>query len=66
MVQREDVVASELVERVARAIALGHGSKMVYQHPTDGMQTVASMAGFGRWGDSPERYSWEWVAVRAG
>lgn len=46
-----------IVETVARAIALGHGAKMVYQHPTEGMQTVASMAGFGRWGHSPEKYS---------
>lgn len=48
---------SEMVERVARAIATGHGGQMTYIHPQKGMQTIASQRGYGNFGDSPEKYA---------
>jgi hypothetical protein len=41
-----------LIEKMARAIAVGHGAKMTYRPPGGPMQTVA-----GHWGDASERYS---------
>lgn len=46
-----------LIEKVARAIAAGHGAKMTYPPPGGQMQTVASERGFGHWGDAAQRYS---------
>lgn len=57
-----------VVERVARAIATGHGGQMVFMPPDDQMQTVASLHGFGRMGDSASRYSdafWRQYVVAA-
>ncbi len=52
------VMVHELdIERVARAIARGHGAKMTYQPAGDLMHTVASQAGFGRFGDAADRYA---------
>lgn len=43
-------------EEVARVIAMWHGSKMVVM-TDDGMQTVASRAGFGRFAGASDHYA---------
>lgn len=61
-------IPEALIERVAKAIAHGHGAKMVYQDREGQMQTVASMAGFGRWGRSASEYAekhWEQYKLAA-
>lgn len=47
---------NEIVQRIATAIALFHGSKFVV-HNRDGNQTVASLHGYGHYGDASERYA---------
>jgi hypothetical protein len=50
--------ASEMVQRVAKAIAFMHGGRMTYSNPRTGiMGTVASDAGFGHWAHSVEKYA---------
>ncbi len=46
---------SAQVELIAKIIAMFHGGKMVVQ-TREGMQTVASLRGYGNSGDSLERY----------
>lgn len=47
-----------MVKRVATAIAHAHGGQFLHLAPDgEGMQTVASAAGFGNWGYSPEKYA---------
>lgn len=44
------------VEKVARAIAAGHGSKIV-MHRDGQALTLAATKGFGSWGDSSGKYA---------
>lgn len=43
------------IEELAKIIAFWHGQKMLY-HDRDGTHTVASSRGYGRFGDSTDRY----------
>ena len=45
------------VEKIARRIALHHGSAYEWHVPGEGSKTVAAMRGYGSWGDSPSRYA---------
>ena len=45
------------VETMARNIALWHGQRMCYRDHQGEMQTTASAAGYGHFGDAPARYS---------
>ncbi len=47
--------ADEQVEHIARIIAFWHGAKVLFIK--DGMNTVASVRGYGRWGNAPELYA---------
>ena len=44
------------IERMSRKIALLHAQKIVCTN-REGTQTVASLRGFGHWGDSADRYA---------
>lgn len=51
-----------LREKIARTSAFWHGQKMTFKPPGDLMQTVASQAGYGHFGDAANRYAdakWE-------
>lgn len=49
-------ISDDDLEKMSRSIAMWHGQKMVYLDK-DGMQTVASAAGYGSYGDSPSRFA---------
>jgi hypothetical protein len=44
------------IERIAKLIALYHGSKMVLRRDGETL-TVAALAGYGSWGHSAEKYA---------
>jgi hypothetical protein len=53
---------TEYKKKIAMAIAMGHGAKMIFRPLGGPMQTVASMYGYGHRGDAAERYAhdhWE-------
>lgn len=45
------------IESLARTAAMHHGGKMTFKPPGEQMQTVASQAGYGHFGDAASRYS---------